>query len=244
MTHFLSVFQQIKKESTVSINNEPGWDRKIINSNKITNQNKDNPNYKITISSPQPIKIERHRNSCQKKIRRKYYMCFDQTGDISTQNRNSRKLVDKFIYLRSSVLSIETYIDTRLPNAWTANYSLSVIWKSDLSILLDGCTTWTLNKFMERNLDCNCARMLRAILNKSWRQHPKKLQLYGHLRPIIKTIKIRRAGHCRRSKDKLMYSWGPLHIDEQRQDVHLEPTYSSSVLILDVPWGPAGRNGQ
>ena len=32
----------------------------------------------------------------------------------------------------------------------------------------------------------------------------------------------------------MIYSYGPLHMDEQRQDVQLEPTYSSSVPILDV----------
>ena len=48
--------------------------------------------------------------------------------------------------------------------------------------------------------------MLRAIWNKSWRQHSTKQQLYGHEPPIMKTIKIRRtgyAGHCWRSKDEL-----------------------------------------
>ena len=50
-------------------------------------------------------------------------------------------------------------------------------------------------------------RMLRAILNKSWRQHPTRHQLYGHLRPITKTIQVRRtrhAGHCWRSRDELI----------------------------------------
>ena len=32
--------------------------------------------------------------------------------------------------------------------------------------------------------------MLRAILNKSWQQHPTRHQLYGHLPPITKTIKL------------------------------------------------------
>ncbi len=31
-----------------------------------------------------------------------------------------------------------------------------------------------------------------------------------------------------------MHSCGPLHRDEQRHDIPLEPTHSSSVLILDV----------
>ena len=32
----------------------------------------------------------------------------------------------------------------------------------------------------------------------------------------------------------VMYSCGSLHVDEQRQDVQLEPTYTSSVAIRDV----------
>ena len=34
--------------------------------------------------------------------------------------------------------------------------------------LLYGCTTWTLTKRLEKKLDGNYTRMLRAILNKSW----------------------------------------------------------------------------
>ena len=57
------------------------------------------------------------------------------------------------------------------------------------SILLYGCTTWTLTKRLEKKkLDGNYTRMQRAILNKSWQQHPTRHQLYGHLPPITKTI--------------------------------------------------------
>ena len=76
-----------------------------------------------------------------------------------------------------------------------------------VSILLYGCTTWTLTKRLEKKLDGNYTRMLRAILNKSWRQHPTRHQLYGHLPPITKTIQVRRArhvGHCWWSKDELV----------------------------------------
>ena len=34
----------------------------------------------------------------------------------------------------------------------------------------------------------NISLMLRAILNESWRQHPTRHKLYGHLPPITKTI--------------------------------------------------------
>ena len=86
-----------------------------------------------------------------------------------------------------------------------------------MSILLYGCTTWTLTKHMEKKLDGNYTRMLRVILNKSWRQHPTKQQLYGHLPPITKTIQVRRtrhAGHCWRSRDGLISDvllWTPSH---------------------------------
>ena len=86
-----------------------------------------------------------------------------------------------------------------------------------VSILLYGCTTWMLTKQMEKKLDSNYKRMLRAILNKFWRQHPTKQQLYGHRPPITKTIKIRwtrHAGHCWRSRDELISDvllWTPSH---------------------------------
>ena len=55
------------------------------------------------------------------------YMCFNQTGDISTLDRTSLKLVDKFTHLGSSVSSTEKDIDTRLIKAWTAIDKLSII---------------------------------------------------------------------------------------------------------------------
>ena len=85
------------------------------------------------------------------------------------------------------------------------------------SILLYGCTTWSLTKRLEKKLDGNYTRMLRAILNKSWQQHPTRHQLYGHLPPITKTIQVRRtrhAGHCWRSRDELIRDvllWIPTH---------------------------------
>ena len=150
-------------------------------------------------------------------------MCFNknQRTDISTLKSGSLKLVDKFTYPGSSVSSTENNIYTRLAKAWSAIDRLSDVWKSDLtdkikrnffqatavSILLYGCTTWTLAKRIEKKLNDNCTRMLRAILNKSSKQHTTKQQLYGHLPPILKHIQIRwtrHAGHCWRNKDELI----------------------------------------
>ena len=71
------------------------------------------------------------------------------------------------------------------------------------SILLYGCTTWTLTKRLEKKQDGNYTRMLRAILNKSWRQYPTR----HYLPPITITIQVKRtrhAGHCWRSRDELI----------------------------------------
>ena len=79
------------------------------------------------------------------------------------------------------------------------------------------CTTWTLTKQLEKKIDGNYTKLLRAILNKSRRQHPTRHQLYGHLPPITKTIQVRRtrnAGHCWRSRDELISDvllWTPTY---------------------------------
>ena len=104
------------------------------------------------------------------------YMCYNQTGDITTLDGTPLKLIDKFTYLASSVSSTEKDINTQLTKAWTAIDRLLIIWKSDLTakmkcsffqaavvlILLYGCTTWTLTKRLEKKLDGNYTRILWA----------------------------------------------------------------------------------
>ena len=114
---------------------------------------------------------------------------------------------------------------------WTVIDRFLIIWKSDLSneikldffqvvalsVLLYRCTTWMLTKYIERKLNRNHKKMLRATLNKSWKKHPMKQQLYGHLCPISKTIQGRRTKHAR-------YCWG--NKDELISDVLLlTPTH-------------------
>ena len=76
---------------------------------------------------------------------------------------------------------------------------------------------------------------------KSWRQHPTRHQLYGHLPSITKTVQVRRArhaGHCWRSKDELVSDvllWTPTYgqakagrpartyIQQLREDIGCNP---------------------
>ena len=105
--------------------------------------------------------INLHVNACKTE-----FMYFNQTADISSLNSRALKLVEKFTYQGSSVSSTEIDINTRLAKTRTDIDRLSVIWNSDLndkgkcsffqaaivSILLYGCTKWTLTKRVEERL--------------------------------------------------------------------------------------------
>ena len=106
------------------------------------------------------------------------------------------KLVGKFTYHGSSVSSTKSDINTWLAKVWTApigsrsygSQTWPIKWNAVffqaavVSILLYVWTTSTLTKRMEKKLDGNYTRMLRVVLNKSWRQHPHKA---AAVRPLI-----------------------------------------------------------
>ena len=112
---------------------------------------------------------------------------------IKTKSGNSIKSVESFIYLGSEINSTEKDFKIRIAKAWAALNKMNTVQKSNLSdklkraffratvesVLLYGATTWTLTKYLESKLDGTYTRMLRAILNISWREHPTKEQLYG-----------------------------------------------------------------
>ena len=68
------------------------------------------------------------------------------------------KVVDQFIYLCNNISSTERDVNVNIVKVWTAVDRLSTMWKSDLSdkikreifpaaavsVLLYGCTTWTI----------------------------------------------------------------------------------------------------
>ena len=123
-----------------------------------------------------------------------------------------------------------------------------------VSIQLYGCTSRTLTKRLEKKLDGNYTRMLRAILNKPWRHHPTKHQLYGHLPPITKPIKVRltrHAGHGWRSRDELISDvllWTPsysrakagqparTYIQLLREDTGCSPGYQPEAMNDREKW--------
>ena len=111
------------------------------------------------------------------------YMCYNQTRDISTLDWTSLKLVDKFTYLGSSISSTEKDIDTRLSiglrsyGKWslTDKMKRSFFQAAVVSILLYGCTTWTLTKRagedagrqLHKNVASNIEQVLAATPHKA-----------------------------------------------------------------------------
>ena len=103
------------------------------------------------------------------------------------------KNFDNFIYLGSEIESTDKEIKIRIDKSWAALNKLSSIWKSLLrttlkmnffravveSVLLYGSKAWSLTKKHEKNLDGTYTRMLRAILNISFKEHTTKIRLYG-----------------------------------------------------------------
>ena len=96
-----------------------------------------------------------------------------------------------------------------------------VTWKILFTIIHLFAHSWMFSRHciraFFRTCDGNYSRILRVILNKFWRQHPTKQQLYGHLLPITKTIQFKwtkHVGHWLRIRDELISNvllWNPSH---------------------------------
>ena len=61
-----------------------------------------------------------------------------------------------------------------LANDYMKVWSLQAV---TLIVLSYSCTIWILMKSLEKKLDGNCKRILHAVLNKSWEQHPNKSEV-------------------------------------------------------------------
>ena len=105
---------------------------------------------------------------------------------------------------------------------------------------------------MKKKLDDNYTRMLRAILNKSWKQHPTKHQLYGHLPPITKTIQVKRtrhARHCWRSRDELISDVPLWTLSHERAKAgrpartYIQQLFADTGCSLDLPEAMDDREG-
>ena len=90
---------------------------------------------------------------------------------------------------------------------------------------------WTLTTHLQKKIDGGYTRMLRTALNRSSKDHPTNVELYGHIPPICESPqqqRMRFAGHCWCSKEELagdVLLWKPTH--RLQQDAQKRPTCAS-----------------
>ena len=76
-----------------------------------------------------------------------------------------------------------------------------------LIVLIYGSVSWTpIKKYLKKILNGNYTRMLRAILNRYWKDHPNNKEIYGNIPDICTSIiqqRLRFSGNCWRSKLEL-----------------------------------------
>ena len=99
--------------------------------------------------------------------------------------------------------------------------------KMKRSFFLAAVMSILLTKRMEKKLDGNYTRILRAILNKSWSSCCTATYL-----PSRKLSNLDETDMQDTAGDVGTSSYGTPHMAEQKQGDQLEPTYSSSVSIL------------
>ena len=150
---------------------------------------------------------------------------------ILAQSGQRIKVVKNFKYLGGWMESTEKDINIRKALAWKACHKLTKIWKSTLkrsikirlfiatveAVLLYGCDTWTLTKKLTKQLDGMYTRMLRMVLDISWKSHTTNIELYGNLPKLSQKIaerRLRLAGHCVRHTEEIasdIVLWVPSH---------------------------------
>ena len=128
---------------------------------------------------------------------------------------------------------------------------------------IDYLKTWSLTVQMERSLDGVYTRMLRMVLNVSWEDHTKNVDLYGALPRVTDKIRARRmglAGHCVRHPELVasnLILWEPKHgtrsrgrpattyIDTLRRDTGLSNTGEIRALMINSDlWRAAIRDSR
>ena len=85
------------------------------------------------------------------------------------------------------------------------------------TVFFYGSVSWTLTTHLEKKIDGAYTRMLRTALNRSWKDHPTNVELYGHIPPISESLqqqRMRFAGHCWHGEEELardVLLWKPTH---------------------------------
>ena len=74
---------------------------------------------------------------------------------------------------------------SRLPD----NMKINLFRATVESVLIYGSISWSLTKSLEKRLNGNYTRMLRAILNRYWKYHPNNKDMHGNIADICTLIR-------------------------------------------------------
>ena len=119
--------------------------------------------------------------------------------EIKTLANNILKCVEDYKYLGSCMKNSEKDFNIRKGMAWTACDKIDNIWNSNLArktkiqvfrvliepILHYRSETWTLSAKQQHRLDGCYTRLLRRVLNLTWRNHPTLEMIYGDWVQVI-----------------------------------------------------------
>ena len=206
-------------------------------------------------------------------------MAFSQSEPINIHSllNEDIKVVNNFKYLGAWMSSSSKDFEIRKALAWQACHKLKKLWNSKLkrklkirtfqatieSILLYGSETWTIDKSLERRINGCYTRLLRMILNVSWRDHITNVELYKELPKItdvITTRRLRIAGHCIRHDDEVAHDlilWQPTsgksnrgrkavtYIDNLKKDTGLDDVNEiRNVMMIRDDWKKIVKKGR
>ena len=76
------------------------------------------------------------------------------------------------------------HVISNLPDNLTRNFFRAAV----ETVLFYGSVSWTLTTHLEKKIDGAYTRMLRIALNRSWKDYPTNVELYGHIQPISKSL--------------------------------------------------------
>ena len=205
-------------------------------------------------------------------------MAYNQNSKIKLKTlcgQNVNK-VENFKYLGSWMMSSEDF-EIRKALAWSACHKMKKIWKSNIrrdlkvslfkstveSVLIYGCQTWTINKALEKIMNGCYTRMLRMILNISWKQKLTNKLLYQDLPKLTEIVRVRRlkiAGHCVRHPEEIAHHlilWEPTKgkrnrgrravnfMDNLKEDTGLEDIKEVKILMENrVEWQKLVKSGR
>ena len=129
-----------------------------------------------------------------------------------------------YVWWGRRLLSIgyQPYRSLLYPMKYSTISSYLCLWQYYCMDAPHGCTSWTRTKCVEKRLDGNYTRMLRAVWNKSWKQTEKNSCTATYLpsqKPLNKTMKTRKTLLVKQGRIYILV-WTPTVLSDQPELIY------------------------